>query len=240
MITNKLNGKKYVGQTTFSAEHRMKEHIRLGNSLSRKYPLYVDMNKYGVENFELSVLETDVSSDDLWELEQYYIAKYDTVSSGYNMTRGGGGIVGYHHTDETKQHLHELVPINYDKMYTEERNKKISKALKGRKLSEEHKNKLSAKASERVGSKNPFFGKVHSDATKRKISLTKTVGKYAQIDVDTGEIVNVFDTIDDVYEYIIDEGLSTAKRQSVAYRIYSTVEGRQCVAYGYKWKRLKV
>ena len=44
---------------------------------------------------------------------------------------------------------------------------KISKALKGRKLSEEHKEKLSIF---REGKPSPMKGKHHSEATKRKIS----------------------------------------------------------------------
>lgn len=57
----------------------------------------------------------------------------------------------------------------------------ISKALKGKPFSEEHKRNLSKAMKEaNKGSKNPFFGKHHSEATKRKISDMKK-GKFRYI-----------------------------------------------------------
>lgn len=45
---------------------------------------------------------------------------------------------------------------------------KLSKALKGRTVSEETKHKLSEIAKLRTGEKNPFFGRHHSEETKAK------------------------------------------------------------------------
>ena len=45
---------------------------------------------------------------------------------------------------------------------------KLSKALKGRTISEEHRRKLSEAAKDKTGDKNPFFGKHHSEETKAK------------------------------------------------------------------------
>lgn len=58
VITNKINNKKYVGKTNFSIEKRFKEHC--SDSKRREFekrPLYNAMNKYGIENFEISLLE---------------------------------------------------------------------------------------------------------------------------------------------------------------------------------------
>lgn len=49
-------------------------------------------------------------------------------------------------------------------------NDKISKTMLGRKVSNEVKGKISKSVS---GSKNPFYGKKHSDKTKRKIRLAR-------------------------------------------------------------------
>ena len=46
------------------------------------------MNKYGVENFEFSILEqTDTPN----EREQFYIQHFNTYHNGYNETLGGDG-----------------------------------------------------------------------------------------------------------------------------------------------------
>lgn len=48
------------------------------------------MNKYGVENFEISILE-EVSDLEVNEKEKYWIEKLDTYGKGYNATKGGDG-----------------------------------------------------------------------------------------------------------------------------------------------------
>ena len=52
LITNLLNGKKYVGQTIQRLNIRMNHHRRGGD-------LYIDraIRKYGRENFKVEVLE---------------------------------------------------------------------------------------------------------------------------------------------------------------------------------------
>jgi hypothetical protein len=49
-------------------------------------------------------------------------------------------------------------------------------------------------------------------------------------------ILQTYDTIEDVYKWIVVNNLTTAKRSSVVYRIYATVNGYQNIAYGFKWK----
>ena len=53
-----------------------------------EYPLYRAFRKYGIENFEFSVLE-ECSSLELNEKEKYYIEKYNSLYDGYNQTVGG-------------------------------------------------------------------------------------------------------------------------------------------------------
>ena len=85
MYTNKLNGKKYIGQTTRPLKIRHWQHLSQNVA-------YIDraLKKYGIENFTLTVLEDNI--DDVNELnkkEIYYIDKYNTFNDGYNLNRGG-------------------------------------------------------------------------------------------------------------------------------------------------------
>lgn len=87
-IENKLNHKKYIGQTRTPLEVRWNKHKRKA-SLGEK-GIAGALAKYGIENFNFyKILECDV--DDLDEMEKYYIKKYDTFNSGYNLTLGGQG-----------------------------------------------------------------------------------------------------------------------------------------------------
>lgn len=64
LITNKVNGKYYVGRTTRTIEARWKEHIKCMNSGDNRH-LYLAMRKYGLENFIIEELYKCVSLDEL-------------------------------------------------------------------------------------------------------------------------------------------------------------------------------
>lgn len=89
LIENKVNGKKYVGCTIYSIQHRFQEHIKtISKCLNR--PLYRAMKKYGVQNFSIALLE-NCDEAILSEREIYWIEKLDTYKNGYNATLGGEG-----------------------------------------------------------------------------------------------------------------------------------------------------
>lgn len=95
-ITNKINGKIYVGQS-HDIFLRWQQHRRTFESHSSNYALYKAFEKYGFENFEFSVLE-ELPNDIhlLNEREKYWIKHLHTYTkdpecNGYNMTLGGDG-----------------------------------------------------------------------------------------------------------------------------------------------------
>lgn len=92
-ITNKINNKKYVGKTLSSIEERFEQHIADRTHYNHR-PLYMAMNKYGVENFSITLLEENDYTK-LSEREQYWIKILDTYHNGYNATLGGDGKVLY-------------------------------------------------------------------------------------------------------------------------------------------------
>jgi len=87
-ITNKINGKKYIGQTIRAVEVRFNEHCYDHRSTSK---IHKAIQKYGVINFEVSVLETPLR-ENLDEREQFWIKELDTVNNGYNILYGGNCI----------------------------------------------------------------------------------------------------------------------------------------------------
>lgn len=88
-ITNKINGKSYIGQS-INIEHRWYRHIHE----FVPYPLHRAIEKYGEESFDFSVLE-ECNVDSLDEREKYWINYYDSYNNGYNLTLGGKGITYY-------------------------------------------------------------------------------------------------------------------------------------------------
>lgn len=88
-ITNKVNGKVYIGKTEESIEKRFKQHLSESQKeRCKNRPLYKAMLKYGRENFEVSLIEeTDKPTD----REIFWIDFYKSYSKGYNATKGGDG-----------------------------------------------------------------------------------------------------------------------------------------------------
>ena len=107
-ITNNINGKQYVGKTNFSIERRWKEHCKdAKRERCEKRPLYSAINKYGKDNFTVSLLE-ECSAEDSAKREEYWIDKLNTYgSSGYNATRGGDS-KKYYNYEELAQSYVEL------------------------------------------------------------------------------------------------------------------------------------
>ena len=88
-ITNKINGKLYIGKTEIPIEKRFREHQLDSKRVRCKdRPLYRAFSKYGIENFKIEEIEkTDTPS----ERERFWIHTYKTYSNGYNATLGGEG-----------------------------------------------------------------------------------------------------------------------------------------------------
>lgn len=88
-IVNDINGKVYVGKTEFSIEKRFKEHCKDAfRKHNEKRPLYAAMQKYGIENFHVELLE---ETDNPEEREIYWIEQKRSFKEGYNATLGGDG-----------------------------------------------------------------------------------------------------------------------------------------------------
>lgn len=127
--TNRINGKKYVGQATTK---RFKARQNKWNNLNQPYAgpaINAARAKYGLEAFGFEILkECDDKELDYWE--KYYVKELNTKApNGYNLTDGGDGLKGYSPSEETKR--------------------KLSESHKGKKRSEETKKKMSDNSSKK-------------------------------------------------------------------------------------------
>ena len=89
-ITNTINGKSYIGQST-NIERRWKQEKNDSMNIeshSYDYPLMKAFRKYGIENFNFEVIE-ECEVKELDDKEVYWIDFYDTFFHGYNQTLGG-------------------------------------------------------------------------------------------------------------------------------------------------------
>ena len=88
--TNKINNKVYIGQTTEKLERRHHrhcfQHINDGTYFHRA------LKKYGIDNFNLEIVENNIPLIELDNREIYWIKYFDsyyTSGKGYNLTKGG-------------------------------------------------------------------------------------------------------------------------------------------------------
>ena len=93
-ITNKINGKIYIGQTKNSFKIRYKYNFE---KYTTNYLIKKDLKKYGIENFEINE-EFDFanSKEELNEKEIFWINYYGGCYSDkvYNLTEGGENGLG--------------------------------------------------------------------------------------------------------------------------------------------------
>lgn len=98
-ITNKVNGKVYIGQT-YDLYYRWNRHRSdLDNNRHSNRHLQSSWNKYGKDNFKYEIIEK-CGLDIIDDREIYWIRNYDSIKTGYNQCEGGLGCRGYKHTEE--------------------------------------------------------------------------------------------------------------------------------------------
>ena len=94
-ITNKVNGKIYIGQTMRTISVRWSEHVRDSGVNPNVKPccnyvsiLHKAIAKYGVDCFTVEEVE-QCDNDQLNRRERYWIEYYQSNKSGYNIYLGG-------------------------------------------------------------------------------------------------------------------------------------------------------
>jgi group I intron endonuclease len=99
LITNKINGKQYVGKTIRTIKIRFDNHCRSKNQVISKA-----IKKYTKENFIVQELAIAYSKKELKFLEELYIKWFETlVPNGYNVMKISGGFEK--HSEKTREKL---------------------------------------------------------------------------------------------------------------------------------------
>lgn len=139
LVTNRVDGKKYIGVTSRLLPARWREHVADAQN-GRGWALHDAIRAHGADAFDVVLLESVADWQTACGREQHFIVECGCLApAGYNLTWGGEGTPGRKHSDETKA--------------------KISAAHKGKKLSTEHRRKLSAA---KQGKKMPKRTAAHS------------------------------------------------------------------------------
>lgn len=194
-VTNRANGKVYVGQTVQSLRARKKDH-KNGIGKHPQLALYRAFKKYGFETFDWEVIDYATSKYELDEKEKRYVEQLRVTDRlyGYNMTFGGEG---GKHTDEVKL---RIGASNKGRIKSEDERRKLSESLKGkytgakaswwgRKHTNEQRQKI---GDAQRGYKNHNFGKKASEETRRKKSEATQGEKHWNhknvVNLDSGEV----------------------------------------------------
>lgn len=179
-ITHLPSGRTYIGKTN-DWKRRFRDHretLNRGVHLNRY--LQRTWDRDGRTSFEFSLVE-ECPENCLTEREQFWIKEYQ--ENTFNLTSGGEGILGYHHTQEAKdkisvankgikrepwvgKKISEGKTGKTRKPFTEEHKKKIRegvlKSFQDPEIRERHLEKLRQNAS------NPEIGRKISKATRGK------------------------------------------------------------------------
>ena len=184
MFTNRINGKKYIGQ------HKSEEIDQ--SYFGSGYIFKEAREKYGLDNFKFDILAICKNQNEMDNAERHFIgftyysfADIDNDSRGYNIASGGnGGNPLYAKTNEEKRLIREKIKETWknkpqdikDKIAkscsdrfkgvpkTSEENEKNRQAHLGKHCSEETKRRISENHA------RAMLGKKHKESTKKKMS----------------------------------------------------------------------
>jgi group I intron endonuclease len=184
MFTNKLNNKQYIG-SAIDLNKRISAYFQkayLNHHRYKKYLIVKAINKYGIDNFYIYILEyTDNNRFNLIKREQYWI---DNIKPEYNILRVAGCTLGYKHTEEAKL-----------KIFLKKLGKKLDLDVKRRISS-------SLKISKLVGHKHTLKTKLKLSiiASNRKFDPNKGLSISIK-DINTG-IIKVYKSVREAAKYL--------------------------------------
>lgn len=177
LVTNKVNGKQYVGQTIHSIKRRWSWHCHYSSGC---VALHAAIKKYGRDSFEIRAIDTAKSRDELDAKETAWIQKLNTLApNGYNLKTGGKHCEYSEESLEKMRRSHKGLLAgeknpNYGKKLSAERRAEIGKYSKGRLHTQEYKEMMRRRMS---GANNPNSRKVMCLETGEVFESMTSAGK---------------------------------------------------------------
>lgn len=164
VIRNMVTGKIYVGQSRDVISRVATHRARLNRGAHNNSYLQSSWVRHGMDAFEFEVVD-ECPPGELNAREEFFIETFDSCNpaKGYNQSKSAAGGV----------------------KPTGERNKRISEALKGRKLTDEHRKNMSRtqSAPDAVARKVAYMtGRPASPETREKIRQSKLGRKASEED----------------------------------------------------------
>lgn len=213
LIENQLNKHKYIGKTYLTIEERWKQHkkdAKKDDCLHR--PLYAAINKYGIDNFIITLIE---ETENLEEREKYWIAYYNSYYDGYNATTGGDGRPYIKYSDEEiiNKYL-ETQSIQETAKYFQIGTDSVSLRLKNNNI-------------QVIPGGNIYNPQRNWTAKKvQQLSLTE-------------EYFNEFDSTIDAARYLVEQKITNSQLKHIVTNIGRCCKKQRKTAYGFIWKYIE-
>lgn len=187
MHTNKINCKKYIGQTCMKPTKRWNS----GKGYQGNTYFWNAIQKYGWDCFDHKIIASNLTKEEADNFERLLIKKLDSTNpnKGYNLQDGGShgqpselsrenirrSAQKRNQNEEwrkkqSESHIGLQTGVNngmYGKKHSEESKQKMREASTDKHPSEETRQKMKVS---HLGEKNVMYGKVHSEKTRQKIS----------------------------------------------------------------------
>lgn len=222
-IANKLNNDCYVGQSIDIKkrwrEHKFRKIIR--GIPSDNYHLYRAFRKYGIENFEFTILESVLDRNNLFEREVYWYKKLKPI---YNQE--------YPSTIFYNEKGKRVYQISKDKLKIVDIFFNSQDAQRKTKINSSNIRKCCSRKTISAGGYYWCFEKDYSIDWKPVEEKPHIICKgqeeksVAQIDLKTGEVIKIF------------KSAKIASKETKAQRskISNVCNGKRKTSAGYRWK----
>lgn len=205
-IINDINDKIYVGKTEFSIEKRFKQHCL--DAFKKRNEKRPLYSAMRKYGIEHFRVELIEETNNANEREIYWIDKLNSYQQGYNATKGGDG----------KKYLdYDLIVATYKE------NKNIRETSRKLNVSIDSVEAVLQERKEKIYSLQEVSRNIHGKAVK-------------QIDKNTGDLIQIFDTLNDAARYVQP---NTTSLGGVSGHIIDVCKGKRQTAYGYKWEYVK-
>lgn len=210
LIENQVNNKKYVGKTYQTLQNRWKEHCKTAKRDEAQHrPLYRAINKYGIENFSISIIE---QTDNLEEREKFWINYYNSYAEGYNATLGGDGRPYISYTnEEIIEKYNQTKSIQETAKFFEIDRDSVSLRLKA------------------AGIDIPIGGDIYNDKRLWKAS------QILQFSLDNN-FIQEFASMSEAANFLITNNITKSQVKHIVTNIGRCCKNQRKSAYGFIWK----